>query len=67
MQQANKQAIHCISNPNSPGQKRGEEMRGEEKEFVIDHKKDKKKEERKKNPSRKKNPGAASEQAMSDV
>lgn len=28
-EQANKQAIHCITNPNSPGQKRGEEMRGE--------------------------------------
>jgi len=27
MQQANKQAIHCISTPNSPGQKRGEERR----------------------------------------
>lgn len=38
MQQANKQAIHCISTPNSPGQKRGGE-----KEFVIDHKKTKKK------------------------
>lgn len=40
-------------------------MRGEEKEFVIDHKKTKKRREKKK--PRKKNPGAASEQAMSDV
>lgn len=47
MQQANKQAIHCISTPNSPGQKRGGE-----KEFVIDHKKTKKKEEREKNQER---------------
>lgn len=43
MQQANKQAIHCISTPNSPGQKRGGE-----KEFVIDHKKTKKKKREKK-------------------
>lgn len=46
-------------------ERRGEEMRGEEKEFVIDHKKTKKRREKKK--PRKKNPGAASEQAMSDV
>lgn len=33
-------------------EERGEEMRGEEKEFVIDHKKDKRKERKKKEESR---------------
>lgn len=54
-EQANKQTNKryiAFSTPNSPGQKRGEEMRGEEKEFVIDHKKTKKKKREKKNQER---------------